>query len=152
MDVQACQWICWWPEAETDSADNLCRTCVFFTQVNKTLMFSAHLPDIGEAVTVTVLACHKCFRNFCYAEMRRVKKVRTLPMNASALGFMMFLQKSIFERQWNKSLSILPHILYIPVLNIKVTAMSGRLKSTATLLSKQRLFKVYVFVTNAWKK
>lgn len=26
----------WWPEAETDSADNLCRTCVCFTQVNVT--------------------------------------------------------------------------------------------------------------------
>lgn len=26
----------WWPEAATDSADNLCRTCAFFTQVNVT--------------------------------------------------------------------------------------------------------------------
>lgn len=37
-------------------------------------------------------------------------------------------------------------------MNIKVTTKSGRLKSTNKLLSKQTLFKVYVFITTARKK
>lgn len=66
----------------------------------KTVMFPALLPD---TVRVLTEAPDKCAPNYCYAEIRNIRRVifraLVIPRNTSTIGSVILLQKSVFARQ-----------------------------------------------------